>query len=248
MHAVSDYLRRVMRSPTALVLLGVNLIPLAGVLLAYWSFFDLVILYWLETGVICIFDLAKIPIVYALRQTSFDPKKGAWEKTAYVIARAGNAIGGLATAVAIAFAYGIMLLMYGGLILTFMGRAGELPMNEEGGLEIDARAYALERLTGDLAGPLLGFVASHGFSFVYNFVGRREYAKVKGKDLPLAAMGRVVIMHLVFWFSGMCCIHVLPLAVLLKIAADLWSHLKEHETGVIRLLPAGDKKAKEGAN
>src|SRR5438876_1132690 len=48
------------------------------------------------------------------------------------------------------------------------------------------------------SGLWLAFVAlflSHGFSFVTNFLYRREYRRVGASDLLMAPYGRVVILH-----------------------------------------------------
>ena len=45
---------------TALSLIVVNLVPLGGVLLFGWSLFSIMLLYWVETGIVGLLNIFKI--------------------------------------------------------------------------------------------------------------------------------------------------------------------------------------------
>ena len=47
------------------LLIAVNLIPLLGVLVLGWGLFGIMVLYWLENGIIGLFNLPKIALASA---------------------------------------------------------------------------------------------------------------------------------------------------------------------------------------
>ena len=87
-----------------------------------------------------------------------------------------------------------------------------------------------------LSPALLAFVVSHGISYYSNFLGRKEYL---GREIA-AQMGqpykRIIIMHMTIIFGGFLvmmfesALPALLLLLLLKIATDLGSHLREHRS------------------
>jgi hypothetical protein len=101
----------------------------------------------------------------------------------------------------------------------------------------DVLKYALEAIRGDLKIPFLALVASHGFSFVYNWLVRGEINRVKPNDLMGAPYARVIVMHVTVIFGGMLSL-LLPafmavLLVALKTLVDVHYHVKEREQGAI---------------
>jgi Family of unknown function (DUF6498) len=52
-------------SLTVVFLVAVNLIPLFGVLFLGWGLFAIMVLYWLENGIVGLFDLPKIALASA---------------------------------------------------------------------------------------------------------------------------------------------------------------------------------------
>lgn len=56
-------LRAVLRAPSVIALLVANLFPLYGVVALGWDLFALVIVYWLETGIIGLFAILNIALV-----------------------------------------------------------------------------------------------------------------------------------------------------------------------------------------
>lgn len=53
----------VVRSPSPLTLIAVNLVPIVGVLFLGWSLGNLMLLYWAETAVIGLYTILKVPFL-----------------------------------------------------------------------------------------------------------------------------------------------------------------------------------------
>jgi hypothetical protein len=75
---------------------------------------------------------------------------------------------------------------------------------------------------------------SHGISFLVNYVGRREYARVSISQQMLAPYRRIVVMHIAVMLCGFLLGLLLPpqvvlaALILLKIAIDAAAHVWEH--------------------
>jgi hypothetical protein len=85
--------------------------------------------------------------------------------------------------------------------------------------------------------PLVLLFASHGFSFVVNFLGSGEWRQANGAKMMIQPYGRVVVLHLVIIAGGALVlalgapIAALALLVVLKTVADLAAHRREHAGG-----------------
>src|SRR5688572_2147822 len=53
---------RFLRAPSVIVLILANLVPLAGVIFWGWDLLDLMILYWMETGIIGFYAIIQMAI------------------------------------------------------------------------------------------------------------------------------------------------------------------------------------------
>ena len=65
-----DVYRRTASSRSAILLVAANLIPLVGVLLFGWSLWTILVLYWVENGIVGFWNVPKL----LLAQGSFLPK------------------------------------------------------------------------------------------------------------------------------------------------------------------------------
>jgi hypothetical protein len=257
-------LEKLWRHKSALVLIAANLAPLAGVLFAGWDAFDMVFLYWLENVVIGFFNICKMlsfpflaavfPSASEARQkncTTADllptnPPPGALEeRTAEPNAKPPTwgqrlllLLGMLFLAGFFAFHYGMFTFVHGVFVLAF-GQLGGAAGGGAAGGPFEIVPFALAKVQGPLAIPFLILIGSHGFSFLWNYLLRREYARVHPMDLMQAPYGRVIVMHFTVLFGGFLSIFLPPvmagLLVLLKTAVDVRFHLKEREKGAIRV-------------
>ncbi len=189
-----------MTSISSLALVAANLIPLMGVLFDDWSITEIMLLFWAESAVIGFYTLCKMI------------KIGGWTVLFYGPFFVGH-YGG--------FMVGHLLFIYG-LFGSDFASNSDIPTSEV--FQDFVR----------LAPALAALFISHGISYFSNFLRRREYL---GKEIA-QQMGqpyrRIIIMHVTIIFGGFLVLAfgsplpALLMLILLKLIADLRSHLVEH--------------------
>ena len=219
-------------------LLIANSIPLIGVLFLGWNVWTILTIYWLENGVVGVFNVLKMaradgPVLGGIAPMS--------------LMRNGVPITGTAKAVMIPFFilhYGIFWLVHGVFILALpsfialrpdsvfggggLGGFGDggLP-DASPGIASDPRALAL---------VVLGLFISHGVSYWLNYIRRGEYKRTSIARQMAAPYARLFILHVTIILGAMAiAITGAPAAavlvlVVLKTALDLALHLAEHRT------------------
>jgi hypothetical protein len=196
-------------TPTVIALVLANLIPIYGVLALGWEVFPIMLLFWLENVVIGGLNALKM-----LLSEPQDP--GKW-------------LGKLFLVPFFCFHYGMFTAIHGVFVLGFFGK--------------QFRQGASFPSVGDVLGfiselhlgyAVLALVASHAFSFGYNYLWRGEFRTSSLQSLMQQPYGRVVVLHLAIIGGGFLIMALksptagLVLLVVLKIALDVRSHLKEH--------------------
>jgi Family of unknown function (DUF6498) len=201
-------------SPSGLVLLAANLVPLYGVFVLGWSVYPLLLLYWLENVI--------IGASTALRMICVDPPDGVtWIAKAFMVPF-------------FCFHYGMFTLVHGLLLTSFFG-SGDSPNFQGGPLTLESQIDGVRQTveTLHLGWQVLAIAASHAFSFAWNYLGRGEYRRASVAALMVAPYGRVMLMHVVILIGGFAAqalrspVWALMLLLALKIGFDLRSHLKE---------------------
>jgi hypothetical protein len=190
-------------------MLAANLVPVAGVLLWGWSVLALLVLFWMENAIIGAF--------FALRMLCADPRDAAlWAGKLFMVPF-------------FCFHYGMFTAIHGVFVFTLFGgqsyRASGLQV-----LEPAARA------AGELGLwlPLAALLASHAFSFVWNYLVRGEFRRASLPALMAKPYGRVVVLHLAIILGGIGAmalgspVWALLVLLALKIGLDLKAHVKEH--------------------
>jgi hypothetical protein len=87
----------------------------------------------------------------------------------------------------------------------------------------------------------VGLALSHGASFVFNYVGRREYLTVSPTGQAFAPYARLVTLHLAIILGAFVSLSLggplgaVIVLVLLKTAIDLALHIREHRTAQARV-------------
>jgi hypothetical protein len=82
---------------------------------------------------------------------------------------------------------------------------------------------------------ILALFLSHGVSFVYNYILKKEYKRAKSQNLMMAPYGRVVVMHFTvlggafFSFALGSPAAILLLLIVLKTIVDVNFHLRSHK-------------------
>jgi hypothetical protein len=231
---------------SAAVLVAFNLIPLAGVLFWGWNVATLLVLYWVENGIIGLINVPKILLA--------EGPAG----TVQIRGRAVSPASRVATAIFFLIHYGLFWFGHGVFVLTlpmFIGSSGAANGAFGGpdfpamftlppGFPADgATAFALE--PGAVLRPIgpnlsavavaaIGLAISHTVSFVINYLGRHEYRHVSPQQQAQAPYGRLVILHVTIIFGAIVSLFIgspvgaVIVLVLLKTIVDLRFHLREH--------------------
>lgn len=208
--------------PVQAALVLANLVPLAGVLLFGWDALALLLLYWLENLVVGGYTLLRMLRAEGIR--------------------------GLGPGAFFVFHYGFFCAIHGVFVLAISSIGAEVDLSA--GLFPDDAPFPLMPflLLGNLLGwigrempallflPLLGFIVSHGLSFV-------EHVLVGGEDEGRSAqkiMGdpyrRIALMHvailagsaMIIGLGGSTAVPMLLALVALKTGIDLAQHRKAH--------------------
>jgi hypothetical protein len=185
-------------------LILVNLVPLAGVLFFGWNLSAIMVLYWSENVVIGLFNVVKMALAQG------DPKESPMRlnyKPVKVAHKAFMIFFFMAH-------FGMFTLGHGVFVFAIFGK--QLPP------------------PATVVPAFLALFASHGLSFLVNFIRKEEYKRVAFTTLFVQPYKRIVIMHLTIilgaWASIALDRPVMALVVLitLKILLDAFSHKKEH--------------------
>ena len=190
-----------------LLLVGANLLPLAGVFLWDWDVFLLLLLFWCENVIIGLFGIARL-VVAAERDTLVT---GLFHPLFFLLHYGG-------------FMYGHFMVLFG----MYSGHIEEVGANAT---PADFYTLVVENLNWVAIAALF---ISHGWSFVENFMGRSEYERLSPMQAMGLPYKRMVITHVALIFGGFFLIKQgqplagLVLLVVLKIALDVTFHRREH--------------------
>lgn len=220
---------------SVLVLIAFNLVPLVGVLLGRWNVATLLVLYWVENGVIGILNVPKILLAEGPART------GMGSALALVPASRGL------IAAFFLVHYGLFWVVHGIFVWTLplfasmRGATGAL-LDGSGGVDVPFGGFGL---FGAAAGTgvdgsavvwgVVGLAISHGVSFVLNYLGRGEYRKVSPQEQAQQPYSRLIVLHLAIIFGGFVSLMLgsplgsIIVLVLLKTALDVRFHRREHD-------------------
>jgi Family of unknown function (DUF6498) len=199
------------RSPSSLVLVAANLVPLYGVLALGWPVFPLVLLFWLENVV--------VGTLNALRMLLVDPRDlASWAGKLFMVPF-------------FCFHYGMFTFVHGVFVFALFGGGRHLR------LEFDAETarQVLDTVVDSGVAPAAAaLAASHLFSFLWNYLWRGEFRRASVSRLMMQPYGRIVVLHVGILFGGFAVmtlgspVWALVLLVALKTGFDVRAHLKEH--------------------
>jgi hypothetical protein len=235
-----------------LVLIGFNLVPLVGVLFGRWSVATLLVLYWVENGIVGVLNVPKILLAEGSGRA---PTAGGGSVAGLGRPAVGPA-GRLATALFFLLHYGMFWLVHGIFVWTLPtfaalgGSAGavapdgsaftDVPLGGFGGFA-PARATGVDGSA--VVWGAIGLAISHGISFVVNYLGRGEYRKVTPQEQAGRPYGRLVLLHLAIIFGGFVSLLLgsplgsIVVLVVLKTALDVALHRREHDGLAARSAP-----------
>ena len=188
------------------VLVAANLLPLYGVLFWNWEVFPLLALFWMENVI--------IGVLNAARMLAVDPRDAAlWGAKLFMVPF-------------FCVHYGIFTAVHGMFVFSMFGHS------KASGLGLPELARAAE--AWNLWLPIGVLLASHLFSFFWNYLYRGEFRRASLPELMMKPYARVMILHVTILVGGFGAMALgSPLWALLvllgiKVALDLRAHLKEH--------------------
>lgn len=204
-------------SPAAIAaLLVTNVIPLVGVLLWGWSLFAILLLYWIENGVVGAINVPKIARAEAPEPEQPSGRASFGRRRRVPMSRA-------ALVPFFVFHYGLFWLVHGVFVFAFFGFG---PFSEP-----DAAAGIS---SSGLASAAVALAASHALSYRVNYLGREEYRRVSPGGQMMSVYGRVVVLHLTILLGGAAISYLghpaaaMAVMVIVKTVIDLGLHLREH--------------------
>ena len=193
-------------TPSQVALVLANAVPLVGVLLLGWTVFPLLLLYWLENVVVGGFNVLKMLLAKPAEPVY-------WAGKLFLIPFFIVHFGGFT------FVHGV-------LVVAFFGPKGIEPFDLLTAVPAAIRA-------NQLGWGLLSLIASHGFSFYWNYVKNGEYQRASLQALMGQPYGRVIVLHLTVLVGGWIVmllgspVGALLVLVALKTAADWRGHRAE---------------------
>lgn len=219
-----DVLRRHKSNISLISLLAANTAPLWGVFFLGWDAFLIVLLYWAENLIIGFYNILKIAFV-----------------------KMPHLRGHLAKLFVIPFFiihYGGFVGVHGLFILFLFGKSRSLPLPV--GNTWPCFLVFVQLLLGvirqmwniipdGLFLPLAIFLASHGVSFVHNFLIKGEYAHTNPEKLMSQPYSRIVVMHIAIIAGAFLAaafqssLPILIVLIALKTVLDVKLHLREHK-------------------
>ena len=205
------------RTPSDIILLAANILPLAGVMLWGWKVFDILLLYWIENLIIGVFNIMKMLTLMSRRKM--------WLAIPIVPF--------------FTFHYGGFCAGHGIFIILLFG------LRPKDG-EVMEWAQVDGLVMGLLSEPmfllaLASLVLSHAFSFFYNYLGvlnadsKGEIEEATLPRLMHAPYGRIMILHITIILGGGAAmaagepVWALMLLTLFKTFADLRAHQRSHK-------------------
>jgi len=193
-------------------LIVANLVPLIGVLFFGWSVWNILIVYWLENGIVGGFNVLKMAAA-----TGMATPQGMTMNNRPV---AGNSKAALIPFFVIH--YGIFWVVHGIFVFT-------LPF-----LFTDEPGSASGVNPGAILFAGIALALSHGVSFWWNYLHGGEYRRVSAAQLMFAPYGRLLALHMTIILGAVAIgttgaqSAAVAILVAIKIAIDLGLHLAEH--------------------
>jgi hypothetical protein len=206
-----------------IALVAANLIPLWGVVFWKWDAFYIVLIYWSENLAVGFYNILKM----------------AFAK----VSRPAEHLGKLFLIPFFAIHYGGFCAIHGFFVLTLFSKGNVDFMDNVSWpcffvflqmlLNVIKQAYSV--MPHAMRYALGALFVSHGISFVYNYLIKGEYARVKPDKLMGSPYGRVVVMHVAIIFGAFLTmamgspVGILIILVGLKTFLDVVFHLRQHQ-------------------
>jgi Family of unknown function (DUF6498) len=191
-----------------------NLIPLIGVLFFGWSVWNILVIYWLENGIVGVINVLKMSVA-----TGDEVSPGV---TLMVNGRPATSATKMGLIPFFIVHYGIFWFVHGIFVLTL---PAFFSLMSDDGMTLDL---------GPVVFAALGLAISHGLSFWWNFLHGGEYRRTAAAALMFAPYKRLVALHITIIFGAFAVMFTgapaaaVAVLVAIKTAIDLSLHLAEH--------------------
>ncbi len=191
-----------------------NLIPLIGVLFFGWSVWNILVIYWLENGIVGVINVLKMSVA-----TGDEVTPGV---TLMVNGRPATSATKMGLIPFFIVHYGIFWFVHGIFVLTL---PAFFSLMSDDGMTLDL---------GPVVFAALGLAISHGLSFWWNFLHGGEYRRTTAAALMFAPYKRLVALHITIIFGAFAVMFTgapaaaVAVLVAIKTAIDLGLHLAEH--------------------
>ena len=213
-------LQLVRELPTALPLVASNLIPLAGVAFWGWRLGTVMVLYWIDNGILGALNVPRM----ALSGIAAERRQESTRSRHHLLAR----LGGMSLIPYFILLYGAFWVFHGEVVLVLFGGIS-LPD------VITPAAPVRDALTTidwqAVTTGVIGLLLYNLVSFAYWDVYRHEYAELTQDEAMVDPFPRAIVLQAVIIFGGIVVartgepIVALILLVVLKITLDLVSQL-----------------------
>jgi len=221
--------RRTGTSRSAIALVAANAIPLVGVLFFGWSLWTILVIFWVENGIVGLWNIPRIlmargSIIQTLQDVAIQQAGGSAVNPIGSVVVQGGSVGRAAMAGFFLVHYGIFWLGHGIFVFalpSFLGLTGGACVEEvvPSGLPAGLPAgFPGEPIGGfgstTCASPFGEIIwsnvtlaavvlfLSHGASFFLNYLGKREYLTTSAARQMFAPYARVVMLHVTIIFGA----------------------------------------------
>ncbi len=189
-----------LRSPSTLALVLANLVPVAGVLALGWSVGEIMLLYWAESAIIGLFNVAKLVVV------------ARWGALAMVPFFVGH-YGGFMT---------VHLLFIFGFFLGDPAAGTDVSLAVVGATFVDLWPALLALVVSHAVSFALNFIGRR------EFAGRSAREQMGAPYRRIIAMHLTIILGGFLVLAFKAALPALLLLIAIKLSADVRAHLGEH--------------------
>ena len=213
-------------SLSIIALMVANLVPLIGGVFLGWDAAAIVLLYWIENLIVGIFNVLRMFLV------KVESRSKQFQKL-FMIPFFCIHFGGFCA-------------VHGFFLLVFFKIGSPDAVLSDSGAWMGALIF-LQLLYGVvmqlwhgrppwLEWPVVGLFVSHGMSFIRNFIYGQQYLSLKVKSIMMRPYKRIVLMHVVIILGAVLImklgspVALLSLLIFLKVALDIWLHVKIHRS------------------
>ncbi|HSX58548.1 MAG TPA: DUF6498-containing protein [Candidatus Saccharimonadales bacterium] len=207
---MSNRTNYLIKFPSLMVLLVVNLIPVYQILFLHLDVYKIIMIYWVELLIVSFFTCLKMVKT---------PTEGNYSEN-------GTFVDKSAPFFIIVFSFLIYFF-----ILIYSYNLGD---NQQHRIQTSGLIFAIKDSFSIMLIPFIAFFCSHFFSYLVNFIGNKEYEKTTKAKLASIPIKNFLYLF-AFIFTGIDIVRLLNLQttlifilIVLKISSDVYFHMGEH--------------------